>query len=259
MKIQKNKIKALIIDMDGVLWKDKEPIIDVKKTFSLIRDQGLKFIFATNNSSRTPQQYQEKIHSLGGEVGLDQIVTSSMVAAYLVKQKLPQGGAVYLIGESGLFQAFEEQGFQHSEVEAQAVIAGLDRQFTFDKLKKANHFIRQGALFIGTNPDKTFPTPNEIAPGAGSIIVAIEAASEKKALIAGKPETTILEFAMKTMNVTPEETLVIGDRLETDILGGQNAGCKTALVLSGISSQADCDQWFPKPDLVSENLQVLFS
>jgi 4-nitrophenyl phosphatase len=258
MEIQNNKITALIIDMDGVLWKDKEPIIDIGNTFSLIREQGYQFIFATNNSSRTPLQYQEKIRSMGGEVSLDQIVTSSMVAAHLVKQRIPLGGSVYLIGEAGLFEAFENQGFHHSENNVQAVIAGLDRQFTFEKLKKANHFIRKGALFVGTNPDKTFPTPHEIAPGAGSIIVAIEAASEQTAIIAGKPEPTILEFAMVKMNVKPEHTLVIGDRLETDILGGQNAGCKTALVLSGISSKADGEKWSPKPDLVSATLQTLF-
>jgi 4-nitrophenyl phosphatase len=258
MEIQNSKIKALIIDMDGVLWKDKEPIVDIDLTFSRIREKGYQFIFATNNSSRTPTQYQEKIRSLGGEVKLDQIVTSSMVAAHLVKQKIPQGGAVYLIGETGLFEAFQNEGFHHSEENVQAVVAGLDRQFTFEKLKKANHFIRKGALFVGTNPDKTFPTPHEIAPGAGSIIVAIEAASEQTAIIAGKPEPTILEFAMTRMNVTPEQTLVIGDRLETDILGGQNAGCKTALVLSGISSAADGEKWSPKPDLVSETLQTLF-
>lgn len=250
-------IQGLIIDMDGVLWKENDPLIDIGTTFENIRKSGRKFVLATNNSSRTPQQYLEKIVSLGGSVNLEHIITSSIAASFVLKQKFPLGGPVYLIGEDGLFQAMEEQGFYYAEDSVIAVIAGLDRQFNYQKMSIANHLIRKGAPFYGTNPDLTYPSPTGSVPGAGSIIAAIEAASGSKPIFCGKPEPVLYEMALSKMGILAANGLMIGDRLDTDILGGQRMGCRTAIVLSGISTLSEIEKWSPKPDIIESNLEKI--
>lgn len=250
-------INALILDMDGVLWRENEPIGDLNAIFRGFYETGLKIILATNNATRTPTQYVEKITSLGGIVEEDQIVNSSMGVAYLLKKRFPQGGPVYAIGEVGLITALEQEGFTQSEEPGLAVIGSMDRGINFQKLKKATLLIRSGIPFYFTNPDRTFPTPEGLIPGAGSLLAALEVASDVTPIIAGKPSTTLFEFALERLGTKPEETLVVGDRLETDILGGQRAGCKTALVLSGIAKKEDAKTWQPKPDMVLNELSDL--
>jgi 4-nitrophenyl phosphatase len=133
----------------------------------------------------------------------------------------------------------------------------MDRGINFQKLKKATLLIRSGIPFYFTNPDRTFPTPEGLIPGAGALLAALEVASDVTPIIAGKPSTTLFEFALERLGTKPEETLVVGDRLETDILGGQRAGCKTALVLSGIAKKEDAKTWQPKPDMVLNELSDL--
>jgi 4-nitrophenyl phosphatase len=136
-------------------------------------------------------------------------------------------------------------------------VAGIDRQISFEKLKIATLLIRSGVPFYGTNPDRTFPTPEGLIPGAGAILAALETACDQAPIIAGKPHTALLEVSLERLGTRPEETLMVGDRLETDILGGQKAGCKTALVLSGVSTRAQAQQMKPPPDFISETLQTL--
>ena len=135
-----------------------------------------------------------------------------------------------------------------------AVLDGMDRNLTFSKLCEATLLIRSGSFFVGTNSDPTFPTPTGLIPGVGAILKALEVASGKTPIVVGKPEPEMYQLAMKTMRTTPETTLVIGDRLETDILGAQRLGCKTALVLSGVSTLDDVGVWNPKPDWILDNL-----
>ena len=137
------------------------------------------------------------------------------------------------------------------------VVSGIDRAFTYDKLKAATTHIRNGAVFIGTNGDHTFPVPGGLAPGAGSILAAIEAATDTRPVIIGKPEKPMFEISLQRLGTRPEETLMIGDRIETDIEGAQNASMKTALMLSGVAKQADIINMNPAPDYVFENLAAL--
>jgi 4-nitrophenyl phosphatase len=251
------RITALILDMDGVVWRENTQIVDLKSVFEQIRAAGLKFVFATNNALRSVTQYQQKLAGFGVEVEAWQIVNSPMAAAFLLKQHIPAGGPVYVVGSQGLVEHLAEQGFHSSEEHVVAVVAGLDTHFSYAKLAKANRFIRSGAMFIGTNPDPTYPTPEGLGPGAGSILAAIETASGVHPLIAGKPFPAMMQIALQRLGTAPGETLVIGDRLDTDILGGQQVGCRTALMLSGVSTQEDADRWEPRPDLVAENLARL--
>jgi 4-nitrophenyl phosphatase len=230
-------IRSLILDMDGVLWRASEPIGDLKRIFEKIRQLNLSTILATNNSTKTPEEYQEKLLGFGVTVESWQILTSSQVAADFLSRKFPGGGSVYIVGENGLKIALQEKGFFPQENgSVLAVVAGMDRSITYDKLAKASSFIRNGAIFIGTNSDKTFPTPLGLAPGAGSILSFLETASGVPAQLMGKPLPAMFELALARSRITPEQTLVVGDRLETDILGGQNAHCRTALVLSGVTT-----------------------
>jgi len=252
-----NNISALVIDMDGVLWREREPIGDLPAIFEGFEKAGLKVLLATNNGTRTPGQYLEKFSSLGVSLHSDQIITSAMGAAYLLQQRFPERGNVYVIGEAGVIEAMTEAGFNVSDHDVAAVVVGMDRSISYEKLKTACLLIRGGAEFYGTNPDRTFPTPEGLIPGAGSLLAALQTCTDKEPIIAGKPNPTLFEFAVKSLGLSPEETLVIGDRLDTDILGGVNAGCKTALVLTGISTLEDAKTFAVKPDLVIPALENL--
>jgi len=207
----------------------------------------------------TPEYYQEKLEKFGVLIDSPIIVTSALAAAYALKRRWPMGGVVYIVGEIGLRKALQDNGFNSDNEDALAVVAGLDRNLTYNTLKIASRLIRQGAAFYGTNPDKTFPTPEGLAPGAGTILAALEAASGIAPIVIGKPSPILFESALEKLQTRPQETLVIGDRLDTDILGGKRAGMRTALVLSGVSSQEDLANWHPKPDLVAHSLAELVS
>ncbi len=250
-------LRGIILDMDGVLWRDSRPIGNLPSLFEKIRSAGIKVTLATNNATQDTSQYIEKLHRFGVSLDPSQVINSANAAVFYLKQHFPQGGQVYVVGESGLVNTLKESGFIHGEGDVLAVVAGLDRQFTYQKLMRANAFIRSGALFVGTNPDVTFPTPDGLVPGAGSIVSAIQVASETQPVIVGKPAPHMLELAMQRMGTTPEDTLVIGDRLDTDIAGGQSLGCPTALVLTGVSSPEQAKAWLPAPDFIAPNLTDL--
>ncbi len=254
-------IKSLIIDMDGVIWKADSPIGDLTSIFKRIRERGIKFVFATNNSTKTPGQYVERLNGFGVEVEPWQVVTSSQGAAHAVAQTFPPGTKVFAIGEDGVRMALEEKGFEILSVEnapqAQAVVMGIDRNITFQKAAEATLLVRRGIPFYVTNTDKTFPTPRGEIPGAGSWISIITTATDVQPIVAGKPFPFLMNLSLEKLGTKAEETLVVGDRLETDIAAGQAVGCPTALVLSGVSTKAQAEAWTPKIDLIAADLATL--
>jgi len=251
-------IKALILDMDGVLWRGNQALVNLPETFQKFRDFGLDFVLVTNNSTLSRETFLEKLSGYGVDLAPYQVINSALATAYLLKKRFPQGGAVYVVGEKGLLSSLEEQGFTFSEENVIAVIAGIDRQLTYQKIATAMHLIRGGALFVGTNPDRTYPMPDRLIPGAGTVLAAIEAATDTKPVIVGKPALTMLQMAMEKLGSPPAQTLVVGDRLDTDIAGGQAAGCRTALVLSGVTTLEQAKSWSPAPDIICDNLSKLF-
>lgn len=257
--MQKFPIRSLILDMDGVLWQDNQPIGNLPAIFSQIQAKGLKVILATNNATRSVNSYLEKLQSFGVTLTPAQILTSSLATAHFLQTHYPPG-KIFVIGEAGLKEALQNAGFSNQDSAHEktlAVVAGMDRALTYDKLRQATLLIRSGAAFIGTNPDRSFPTPDGQVPGAGAILAALEAATDTKPKIIGKPEPIIYQQAIERLGTTPAETLAVGDRLETDILGGQNTGCKTALVLSGVTTFAQAQTWNPPPDFIANNLTAL--
>jgi 4-nitrophenyl phosphatase len=190
-----------------------------------------------------------------------QVVTSSQAAAHAMAQTFPPGTKVFMIGEDGLRIPLEERGFEIlSEEEAagaQAVVMGLDRGVNFEKMVEATLLVRGGVPFYGTNTDKTFPTPRGQIPGAGAWMAVITTATDVEPIVAGKPFPFLMELALEKLGTRPEETLVVGDRLETDIAAGQGVGCPTALVLSGVSTREQAEKWTPKIDFTVEDLATL--
>jgi len=256
-------IKALIIDMDGVVWRSDTPIGDLASIFKRVGERGLKFVFATNNSTKTSEQYAERLAQFGVEVAPWQVVTSSQGAAHAVAQKFPRGTKVFMIGEDGIREPLEEKGFKIVSVEnvtqAQVVVMGIDREINFQKISEATLLVRSGIPFYVTNMDRTFPTPRGEIPGSGAWVSIITTATDVQPIVAGKPFPFLMELSLEKLGAKREETLVVGDRLETDIAAGQAVGCPCALVLSGVSTREQAEMWTPKIDLIADDLSTLIS
>jgi 4-nitrophenyl phosphatase len=254
-------IKSLIIDMDGVLWRDSSPIGNLSSIFRRIRERGWKFVFATNNGTKSPEQYMEKLAEFGVDVEPWQIVTSALGVAQMLKTRFPSGGQVYVIGEEGIKIALRDQGFESATIQKAgdsiAVVMGIDRGISFEKMSEAALLVRSGVPFYATNTDKSFPTPRGEVPGAGAWISVIVTATGVEPIIAGKPYPFLMEMALERLGTKKEETLVIGDRLETDIAAGQAVGCPTALVLSGVTTRERAEMWTPAPTLIADDLEAI--
>jgi 4-nitrophenyl phosphatase len=246
-----SNLRALIIDMDGVLWHGAQPLPGLAEFFQTLRDRHLRFILATNNASLTADQYVAKLAQMGANVAKHEILTSGMAAAlYLAEHSDPPATRVYAIGEDGVRQPLTQRGFVLTDlydVSAHYVICGMDRGLSWDKLATAALNIRAGAKFIGTNPDVTLPTERGITHGNGAVIAALQAATGVAPTIIGKPEPIMYQQAMALLGCDPAETAAIGDRLETDILGAVRANIRSIMVLSGVSSEKELEglDYFP--------------
>jgi 4-nitrophenyl phosphatase len=253
------KVQALILDMDGVLWRDTEPIGDLPAIFQAINYRGWKIAYVTNNATRSVGQYVQKLASLGVEASSGQIINSGLATARYLLEKYPSGGDVYIIGEQGLFTTLEENGFFHTTYKPLAVIGSLDRQVDYQKLKDAAHFIRQGIEFLGTNPDPALPTPGGYIPGTGAILAALTAASGISPRIIGKPSPVMYQIALSSLGVKPENAVAVGDQMPTDIAAGIAAGCRTGLVLTGVSKRDTARTFDFQPTYIADDLAQLIS
>jgi 4-nitrophenyl phosphatase len=260
--VQLDQINGIILDMDGVLWREYRPLADLSTIFSWFNRRNWKSVCLTNNSTRSPDEYIKIMDDFGVKLEPWQVLSSSGAALEYLKSNFPSQESIYIVGESGLFRLLSEAGFitqldDKFTNSPAAVVVGLDRELTYAKIAQAADYIRQGALFVGTNPDKSFPAETGLKPGAGTCVTAVATAAETEPLILGKPEPGIFQTALQRMKLEPEEVLMVGDRLETDILGAQQLGMKTALVLSGVTNQAQLSQWKPAPDFTANNISDL--
>ncbi|MBC7238167.1 MAG: HAD hydrolase-like protein, partial [Chloroflexi bacterium] len=185
--------------------------------------------------------------------------TSGIATAEYLRTLAPQGTKVFVVGEPALVAELEKRGFQMAGRDAEYVICGWDKMINFHKLATATLAIRDGATFIGTNPDKTYPLENDLIPGAGSLLAAISAATDVDPIVVGKPQPIILEQALRMLAAEPSETAILGDRLDTDIVGGHRAGIRTIMVTTGISTLADVEASEVKPDLLFPDLPTLLA
>ena len=250
-------IRNLVIDMDGVLWRGDEPMDGLQEFFAFLRRNGIEFILATNNSSKTPEQYVDKLARFGVEIPIECVLTSAQATAAYLASVAPPGARVYAIGGEGLRRALEQHSFVLADEDAAYVVVGWDQQLTWDRLATAALLIHAGAGFVGTNPDKSYPTERGPVPGNGAQLASLEATTGVAPFVVGKPEPWMYEEALRRMGARPETTAVIGDRLDTDIAGAARAGLMTVLVLSGISTETDLAASLLKPDLVCADVGEL--
>jgi len=225
----------LIIDMDGVLYRGKVAIPGVGAFLDFLREQGIGFLLATNNSTKTPEQYVAKLTEMGVAVRADEILTSAQATAAYMLGIAPAGARIFVVGQDGLFAALREAGFALVEEQSEYVVVGMDFNVCYERLAQATLQIRAGARFIGTNADRTFPSERGIVPGAGALLALLETATGVTPTVIGKPGTAMIEQALARMGARAATTGMLGDRLETDILAGQRAGLVTVLVLSGVT------------------------
>ena len=261
-KLNLTDTEALIIDIDGTLWRGGVPLPGLVNFFNFLRQRGLSFVIVTNNTVKTPAQYRQKLANLGVVVDLETVLTASVATAAFLKQNLEPGAAIFVIGETGLQEAIGQAGFvlrTDAGCPVAAVVVGGDRTLTYDKLKDAVLLIQEEARFIGANPDLLVPTEEGLIPEAGTTLAALQAATGVKPTVIGKPERFLIEIALTKLNSRPEQTAIVGDRLETDILGGQRAGLKTILVTSGVDNNQTIRQKGIEPDAVFSGLDALLA
>jgi len=253
------RLQHLLIDMDGVLWRGDRPMPGLADFFGLLRRRRIKFVLTTNNASRAASYYVERLAGYGIEISPAEVLTSAQATTGYLAERSEPGTPVYFIGEDGLHQSLAEGGFNlvNADEQPQYVVVGWDRHLTFEKLAQATLYIRAGASFIATNPDRTWPSERGLVPGAGAILAALEAATDVEPTVVGKPSPLMLHIAMRRIGAQTSTTAMLGDRLETDILGGHNAGLTTILVLSGVTKSDDLAASSVQPDLVFDDIAAL--
>jgi 4-nitrophenyl phosphatase len=249
------KITHLIIDMDGVLYRGDQPMPSLQEFFGFLRARSIPFILATNNSTRSPEEYVEKLAGMGLAISSDEILVSGQATARFLAREYQAGTRVHVFGMPALKQAIVDEGFVLADSDVQLVVASMDRQVTYEKLKRATLLIHGGARFIATNLDPSVPSEEGLLPGTGCMIAALEAASGVKATAIGKPEPIMYEMAIDLMGAEPATTAIIGDRADTDILGGKRAGLTTICVLSGSSNRMEAEAY--AADMIFDDIAQL--
>lgn len=250
-----SRLYNLIIDMDGIIYHGDRLLPGAQKFFAWMRHRRIKFKLVTNNSSKTSSQYVEKLSELGIEVTADHILTSAEATALFLQRVSRRGARVYIIGETGLSESMRRRGFVLDESSPDYVVVGIDRAFSYEKMKKACLAIRRGARFVATNPDLLSPSEEGMVPGCGAILAAIEACTGVAPLIIGKPQEEMFKSAMEQMEAVKEETAILGDYLDTDIEGGRRAGIVAILILSGVSHREDLTDTRFQPDYIFDDLE----
>ena len=252
-------LRGLLIDLDGVVYTGRDPILGAASFLAEARRRGLKFLLVTNNSTTSPELVAERLRTMHVEVEPNEILTSAQAAVAYVRTHGDPGARVRIVGEAGLRQAAEEEGLsvvEDGEASSDWVIAGLDRSFNYVKLTGAMRAIMGGARFVATNADALLPVEGgQVVPGAGTMIAAIQTATGVQPLVVGKPEPGLFEHALRRLGgLSPEHVAMVGDRLDTDVVGGQRAGLRTILVLSGVTNPGEAAVAEPQPDAIVTDL-----
>ncbi|MHB8829088.1 MAG: HAD-IIA family hydrolase [Syntrophales bacterium] len=253
------KIKGFIFDLDGTVYRGEELIPGAAVAIARLKNDGGKVVFLSNKPLQTREAYAEKLTRLGIPTSPAEVVNSSFaMTRYL--SKLAPGAVVFAIGEAPFLDELERAGFTLSEEpeRIQWVIAAFDRTFDYRKLNIAFQAIRRGAHFVATNPDRTCPVEGGEIPDCAAVIAALEAVTQKKVeAVVGKPSPVIMEVALEVLGLPAAECMLIGDRLETDIRMGKEAHMATALVLSGISTEAMAAESELKPDYILPSIAFI--
>ncbi|MBQ7207940.1 MAG: HAD family hydrolase [Lentisphaeria bacterium] len=247
---------AFISDMDGVVYHGNNLLPGAAEFVRLLEERQLRYLFLTNSSERTPRELAEKLARLGVRVSPEHFYTSALATADFLSRQKP-GCTVFAVGEAGLTNALYEKGITMNDVDPDYVVIGETRTYSFERLEKAVRLVLGGAKLIGTNPDLTGPVENGIVPATGALIAPIELATGKKAYFIGKPNPFMMRRAVKFLNAMSRETVIIGDRMDTDVIAGVEAEVDTVLVLSGVTKQEDISRFAYTPRYVMSGLAEL--
>jgi 5'-nucleotidase len=245
-----------LIDMDGVVYRGHELIPGAERFVRLLRERELPFLFLTNNSQRTRRDVAAKLARMGVEVEEKHIFTCAMATARFLAQQKKKGTA-FVIGEGGLLTALHENGYAIVDQDPDYVVVGEGRTFNLEMVEAAVRMILRGAKLIATNLDPNCPTASGLRPGCGAMVAMLEAATGTRAFSVGKPSPVIMRAARKELGLTTDETTIIGDTMETDILGGVQLGFHTILVLSGGSARDDLPHFAYGPEKVVDSVADL--
>ena len=244
---------GFLIDMDGVLYRGSELIAGADYFIQQLRRRGIPFRFLTNNSQRTRRDVVAKLARMGVEAEEEHVYTCAMATARFLAQQKP-GGTAFVIGEGGLLNSLHKHGYAVVDHDPDYVVVGEGRTFNLELVEAAVRMILNGAKLVATNLDPNCPTQNGLRPGCGAMVSMLETATGVKAFSVGKPSPIMMRDARKELGLMTDETIMIGDTMETDILGGVQLGFHTVLVLTGGTKREDLDRYAYRPETIVESL-----
>ena len=248
MKELREKV-GFICDMDGVIYKGDSLLPGAREFVDWLEAENKDYLFLTNNSQRTREELEQKLKRLGLEIDAMRFYTAALATASFLASQYPNGTA-YVIGDAGLVNAIYQAGLSMNEVDPDYVVVGETTSYSFEKISHAINLVLSGAKLIGTNPDLILPMGKKQFPGCGALMAPIERATRRKAYFMGKPNPLMIRHALRCLACSREETVFIGDSMETDIIAGINSEVETVLVLSGATSEADLVKYAYRPRYV---------
>jgi NagD protein len=249
--------KSYLIDMDGVLVHGRKPIAGAAEFLARLRAAGSKFLILTNNSMYTPGDLAHRLRAGGLEISGDHVFTSAMATAAFLRSQCPTGGTAFVIGESGLTEAMHDADFVIADSHVQYVVLGETHAYNLDIITRGIQLIVDGAHFIATNPDAAFPRDAGMTPACGAMAALMEKASGVPAFFIGKPNPLMMRTALNHLDVHSENTIMVGDNMTTDIIGGVQAGMETILVLSGVTRRESVERYAYQPSHIVESVADL--
>lgn len=248
-----NEKKAFICDMDGVIYHGNKILPGAREFVNWLHEEEKDFLFLTNNSGCTPRELQQKLARMGMYVSEDHFYTSALATAAFLKEQAP-GCSVYAIGEAGLMNALYDAGITMNDVDPDYVVIGEGKAYSLDTLTKATNLVMKGAKLIGANSDVSGPIENGIMPACGALVAPIEIATGKKAYFCGKPNPLMMRTGLKLLGAHSADAVMIGDRMDTDIISGMESGMSTVLVMSGVSDMDTLKTYAYRPSVVLEGV-----
>lgn len=248
--------KNFLIDMDGVLVTGKTLIPGADQFIERLQATGTKFLILTNNPLYTQRDLEHRLQTIGLNVPAERIFTSAMATARFLQSQNPNGKA-FVVGESGLTQALHDVGYVQTDVDPNYVVLGEVNNYNFELITKAIRLINGGAMFIATNPDSTGPHENGVVPSTGALAALIEKATGKTPFFVGKPNPLMMRSAMRYLDVHSEDTIMVGDRMDTDVIAGVMSGLDTILVLSGVSKREDVKRFPYRPTRILNSVSEI--
>ena len=248
-----NKIKGFMCDMDGVIYHGNKILPGVVEFVNWLQAENKEFFFLTNNSNYTPRELQQKLARMGLDVSEDHFYTSALATATFLKDQAPDC-SVYAIGEAGLFNALYDKGITMNDVNPDYVVVGEGKTYSLDTLTKATNLVLKGAKLIGSNSDVSGPIENGLAPACGALVAPIELATGTHAYFCGKPNPLMMRTGLKLLKCHSADAVMIGDRMDTDIISGLESGMSTVLVRSGVSNDATLKTYAYKPSIVLDGV-----